>query len=99
MTQNRRTDERKLLNLDARWDGLSGQHEARISDIGLGGCFVHTVTRVELGQQIRIELRRRSGEWLRLQGAVSSCHEGVGFGLEFIALTEDQKSALKELMA
>ncbi len=53
MTQNRRTDERKSLNLDARWDGLSGQHEARISDIGLGGCFVNTVTRVELGQQIR----------------------------------------------
>ena len=99
MTQNRRTNERKSLNLDARWDGLSGQHEARVSDIGLGGCFVNTVTRVELGQLIGIEIRRPSGEWLRLQGAVSSCHEGVGFGLEFTALTEDQKSTLKELMA
>jgi hypothetical protein len=98
MTQNRRTDERKSLNLDARWDSLSGQHEARISDIGLGGCFVNTVTRVELGERIGIEIRRPSGEWLRLQGAVSSCHEGVGFGLEFAALTEDQRSALKDLM-
>ena len=98
MTQNRRTNERKSLNLDARWYGLSGQHEARISDIGLGGCFVNTVTRVELGQLIGIEIRRPSGEWIRLQGAISSCHEGVGFGLEFTGLTEHQKSALKELM-
>jgi PilZ domain-containing protein len=99
MTQNRRTNERKSLNLDARWDSLSGQHEARISDIGLGGCFVNTVTRVELGEVIGIEMRRPSGEWLRLQGAVSSCHEGVGFGLEFTALTKDQKSALQGLIA
>ena len=42
MTENRRSDERISINLPAKWDGLTGNYEARIEDLSLGGCFVNT---------------------------------------------------------
>lgn len=97
MIQNRRTDKRVSVNLAARWDGLSGQHEARIEDIGLGGCFVNTMSRVDIGEVIGLEIRMPSGDWLQLRGEVTSYQEAVGFGLQFSFLTEDEESALKQL--
>jgi hypothetical protein len=98
MIQNRRTDKRVSVNLAARWDGLSGQHEARIEDIGLGGCFVNTMSRVDIGEVIGLEIRLPSGDWLQLRGEVTSYQEAVGFGLQFSFLTEDEESALKRLV-
>lgn len=99
MTQERRTDKRIGVNLTARWDSLSGQHEARIEDIGLGGCFVNALTRVELGEVVPLEIRLPSGGWLQLRGEVTSYQEAVGFGLQFTFLTEDEESALKQLLS
>ena len=98
MTNERRSDSRKPVNLSARWDGLSGQSEARIEDIGLGGCFVNTLSRVRVGDLVVLEIQMPSGEWLRLRGEVTSYHEAVGFGLQFSFLTEDEESELKRLL-
>ena len=98
MTQERRTDKRTPVNLTARWDALSGQHDARIEDIGLGGCFVNAVTRVEIGEIVPLEIKLPSGEWLQLRGEVTSYQEAVGFGLQFTFLTEDEETALKQLL-
>lgn len=98
MTQERRTDERVSVNLPVRWDGLSGQHEARIEDIGLGGCFVNTLSRVDIGEVVGLEIKLPSGEWLLLRGEVTSYQDAVGFGLQFSFITEDEESALRQLM-
>lgn len=98
MTDNRRSDERVSLNLSARWDGLSGRHEARIEDLSLGGCFVNTAGRVDVGEIVGVEIKLPSGEWLQLRGEVVSYHQGIGFGIVFSFLTEDEEQALKELI-
>lgn len=98
MTDNRRTDERVSLNLSARWDGGSGDHEARIEDVSLGGCFVNTTGRVDLGEIVGVEIKLPSGEWLQLRGEVVSYQQGIGFGLVFSFLTEDEEQALRELI-
>lgn len=99
MTQNRRKNDRTSINLRARWDGISGQQEARIGDIGLGGCFVDSMSRVEIGELVSLEIEMPSGDWLPLRGEVTTYQEGIGFGLEFSYLTEAEESALKELLA
>lgn len=99
MTVNRRHDDRTSINLRARWDGTSGQQEARISDIGLGGCFVDSMSRVEIGELVLLEIEMPSGDWLPLRGEITTCQEGVGFGLQFTYLTEAEESALKQLLA
>jgi hypothetical protein len=97
MSGERRTDERFKVNLATRWDGMSGTHEARIEVISLGGCFVNTSGRVEIDEVISLDVRLPSGEWLGLRGEVASQQPGIGFGLLFTFLTQDEEQALREL--
>ena len=99
MDKNRRSDERISTNLPARWDGLSGQNEARIEDLSLGGCFVNTRGRVDIGEVVGIEMKLPSGEWLQLRGEVASYMAGTGFGILFTFLTEDEEEVLRGLIS
>ena len=99
MTDNRRSDERVPINLSARWDGGAGAHEARIEDISLGGCFVNTTGRVDTGEVVVLEIKLPTGEWLQLRGEVTSYQQGVGFGLLFSFLTDDEEFALRQLIS
>lgn len=98
MTDNRRSDERVSINLPARWDGLAGNHEGRIEDLGLGGCFVNTSARVDIGEIVGVEIKLPSGEWLPLRGEVVSYQQGIGFGVLFSFLTYEEEQALRELV-
>ncbi len=98
MTDNRRTDERLSINLSARWDGGSGTQEARIEDLSLRGCFVNTTRRVDVGEIVVVEIKLPSDEWLQLRGEVAFYHEGIGFGVLFSFLTDDEEQSLRELI-
>lgn len=99
MPEERRTNKRKRLLLDAKWESMSSAHEARVDDVSLGGCFVDTFGRVELNEAVNLEIQLPSGEWLPLQGHVASFQPGVGFGLAFTSLSEQQLAVLKDLIA
>ena len=98
MDKDRRSDERVPTNLPAKWDGLSGGHEARIEDISLGGCFVNTTGRVDMGEVIVLQVKLPSGEWLTLRGEATTAQEGIGFGLNFSFITDEEEFALRELV-
>jgi hypothetical protein len=78
---------------------LSGQNEARIEDLSLGGCFVNTRGRVDIGEVVGIEMKLPSGEWLQLRGEVASYMAGTGFGVLFTFLTEDEEEILRGLIS
>ncbi len=98
MDKGKRRDERVPTNLPAKWDGLSGGHEARIEDISLGGCFVNTTGRVDIGEVVVLQVKLPSGEWLTLRGEATFSQEGVGFGLNFSFITDEEEYALRELI-
>ena len=77
---------------------MSSRHEARVDDVSLGGCFVNTYAKVELGEHIDLEIQLPSGEWLSLRGQVASYQHGVGFGMAFTSLTAKKAAQMKELM-
>ena len=99
MPNERRSSQRKRVLLEAKWESMSRAHEARVDDVSLGGCFVNTFGRVEPNEAVNLQIHLPSGEWLPLSGEVASYQPGVGFGLSFTSLTEDEVSALKELIA
>lgn len=99
MTHNRRSDERISTNLAVRLDGQSGGHEARIEDLSLGGCFVNTTGLADQGQVVSLSIKLPSGEWLPLRGEVVSFQQGIGFGVLFSLLTDEEEQALRELVA
>jgi len=97
MSERRNTHRKKVL-LEARWESMSLRHEARVDDVSLGGCFVNTYGRVELNEVVELQILLPSGEWLALKGTVASYHPGVGFGMSFTLLNEEEEKAVRELI-
>ncbi|HEV2881837.1 MAG TPA: PilZ domain-containing protein [Pyrinomonadaceae bacterium] len=98
MENERREDKRARVSLEAWWEGQSGRHEARVSDLSMGGCFIDTLSRAEVGELIVFAIKRPGGKWLQLRGQVASVDEHVGFSLAFTYLTEDEQLALARLV-
>jgi hypothetical protein len=98
MAGERRRSERKQVLLEARWESMSRSHEARIDDVSAGGCFVNTFGHVEINEGVNLQILRPSGDWLRIQGRVASYLPGVGFGMAFGSLNEEQTTVLRELI-
>ncbi len=99
MTDDRRSDERVSLNLPVKWDGVTGTHEGRIEDLSLGGCFINTSGRVDVGEIVGVEIQLSSGEWLQIRGEVTSYQAGIGFGVLFSFLTDEEEQSLRELIS
>ena len=98
MADERRSNKRKRILLEAKWESMSRRHEARVDDVSLGGCFVNTYAQAEVGEQVNLEIQLPSGEWLPLRGQVASHQPGVGFGMSFTSLNAEETARLKELL-
>jgi len=99
MGQERRRSQRKRLLLEAKWESMSRTHEARVDDVSMGGCFVNTFGHVELDEEVKLQIQLPSGEWLRLRGRVASYQPGVGFGIAFSPLKDEETLVLNVLIA
>jgi len=98
MTEDKRSDERVSTNLPARWGGITGDHEGRIEDLSQWGCFLNTNGRADVGEVVGVEIKLPTGEWLALRGEVTSYQPGIGFGLKFTFLTDDEEQTLRDLI-
>ena len=98
MENERREDERAPVSIEARWEGLSGQHKARVADLSLGGCFIDTLGQAKIGEFIAFAIKRPDGKWLQLRGEVVSVDPQTGFSVAFTFLTEDEQKALSRLI-
>ena len=99
MSGERRSNVRKRILLEAKWESMSRTHEARVDDVSLGGCFVNTYGHVELNESINLQILLPAGEWVPLQGQVATYQPGVGFGMSFSALSGKQRTALNKLIS
>ena len=82
-----------------RDDASVEARQARVDDVSLGGCFVNTYGPVELNEPVSVQILLPAGVWLNLRGTVVTYQPGVGFGISFRSLTEDEETSLKELIA
>ena len=95
--RERREDERARVSLEAWWEGLSGRHGARVSDISMGGCFIDTEGAAGLGELIVFAIKKPAGDWLELRGQVVSVDPNVGFSVVYTYLTDEEQQELKRL--
>ncbi len=98
MTNERREDERIPLKLPARYEGLSGGHDTRIDDLSVSGCFVNTRGPVSLGEIVSVDIELPSTEWIQLRGEIAFVQSGIGFGMVFSFLTDDEQRTLQQLV-
>ena len=70
-----------------------------IEDLSLGGCFVNTSGAVDIGEIVSLEIKLPSGEWLPLRGEVVSYQQGIGFGILFSFLTDEEEQELRAIVS
>ena len=94
----RRNEKRLEVCLDAVWDGNSGNHPARVTDLSDGGCYVDSLGESQVGEILNIKLQLQNGDWLELSGEVAHQMPPMGFGVRFIDLTSEQLQNLRSLL-
>jgi hypothetical protein len=89
----RRRHERINIYLKARWEGLLGSYDGTLSDISTGGCFILSESPTTLRELIRLEIQLHTGEWLKVWGEVTNQFTGVGFGVRYTELDEENEGS------
>lgn len=98
MQEERREEERVPVSLEVAWEGGSGRHPARISDISLGGCYLDTIGTATPGEIIGLTIRLPDGVPLRLRGEVAFHTPNLGFSVCFTYLTDEEQYQLSQLI-
>jgi|SRR5215213_9262537 len=95
----RRSEERLEVSLDAVWDGRRGNYTARVIDLSEGGCFVDTLGEASVGELLTLKVQLQGSTWLELTGEVAHHLGTVGFGLRFVNLSDEQMEQLRSFLA
>ena len=95
----RRNENRLEVCLDAVWDGNSGNHPARVTDLSEGGCYVDSLGESQVGEVLHLKLQLQNGDWLELSGEVAHQMSPMGFGVRFVDLTPEQLEKVRALLA
>lgn len=95
---DRRAKPRLRVSLDAMWDSSTEAHSARVTDLSEGGCFLDSVGEVRLGEIVGFRILLPDEDWLYLEGEVRHYSAGRGFGVQFVALNDEQAEKLQELI-
>jgi hypothetical protein len=87
----------KRLSMNVNW-GLTRQCEmdARITSISQGGCFIQTRFALLIDQIIFLRLVLRTEHVLECRTRYTL--QGVGSGVAFLDLTDDDRRAVQELV-
>jgi len=99
MTVENREAERKPFLAEVILEFASGKRQVRVSDISAGGCYIESIISVQVGDQLQFELVRPGGEHLPFTGEIAYHFEGMGFGVKFTNLTDEQKKFLENIIS
>jgi|SRR4029450_8985872 hypothetical protein len=94
----RRAKPRLSVSLDAVWNQDESRHTAKVTDLSEGGCYLDTVGEVRTGEIVGFRILLPDGDWLYLEGEVRHHRIGVGFGVKFIDLDDQQRENLLLLL-
>ena len=86
------------VSLTVAWSVRSETYRSRIRNISLGGCYVQSVNRVALGDQVTVEAQLPSGSRMKLYGEVVHKQWPLGFGLRFSDVSDQELSRVVRLI-
>src|SRR5688572_29279017 len=95
---DRREKPRLRVSLDAMWDSSTEANSALITDLSEGGCYLDSVGSVRVGEIVAFRVLLPDDDWLYLEGEVRHHRHGLGFGVQFVDLNEEQGKNLLRLL-
>jgi hypothetical protein len=90
VSQERRKHTRILKPIDGRWGGGAASGQCRIGDLGLGGCFVHSLSAPRVGDSTSVSFVTHEGQKLELDGTVVHVEPRIGFSVEFREIAPEE---------
>ena len=90
----RRGSDRKKLIVDVKFDGGDATGIANTRDIGVGGLYMTTNAKLDIGTPISMRVTL-GGREVSLGGVVAYTDPGQGVGVRFQGLSEETESLLK----
>jgi hypothetical protein len=91
----RRSSDRKKLIVNVNFSGGDATGIANTRDIGIGGLYMTTNAKLEIGTPIFMQMSV-GGKEISLDGVVVYSDPGHGVGVRFHDLTEENEKCLKE---
>jgi PilZ domain len=71
---------------------------ARISELGIGGCYVETLNPFPEGESVQLRILRDEGVF-ETKAKVVYCHSNCGMGLAFREMVPKQRLVLEDWLA
>ncbi len=93
--KERRTSERLPFREDVVIDGAK---LCTTNDISEGGLFVSAIQIFEVDDVIEVGIPLKEGK-ITVKAKVKYCQPGIGMGIMFIDLNDEQKKRIRELVA
>ena len=82
--------------LNLVYEGRSEKMEVRAPDISPKGMFIHIPRQFPEGAVIKVEfILSRSGYQIRARAEVRYCLPGVGIGVEFVDIAQQDRDAIE----
>lgn len=82
--------------LNIVYEGRSARIEVRAPDLSPKGMFIHIPQAFPEGAVIKVEFcLSRSGYQVKARAEVRYCLPGVGIGIEFVDITDEDKLAIE----
>ena len=67
----------------------------RISDLSLGGCYIDSMSPLQIGTEIRLGLLKDK-KIIEVNGTVIYSHPGLGMGVSFARATAEQRAEIEK---
>jgi PilZ domain-containing protein len=80
--------------IEIRELGSRAPSRGNTTDLSLSGCYVATIFPLPMGSTLDFTLWIDNGS-IRGRGSVKTCHPGVGMGIKFSSLTNEEACRLK----
>jgi hypothetical protein len=89
---------RRPVRFTCREDiSIDGLTRCAIADISEGGLFISTIQHFETDEVIEVAIPTKR-EKIIVRAQVKYCQSGIGAGVAFIDLNDDQRAKIKELI-
>lgn len=98
MVDERRKHVRRTVSLECQWEGTSPFSASRITQLGMGGCYVDTRDVPSFSEQITLIAIFGDGP-LTLRGRVVYAQPLMGFGVEFKGVDASARARLERFLS
>jgi hypothetical protein len=76
---------------------IDGVQRCQMTDISEGGIYISAIQHFQQGSVVQVAISFRDKS-ITLKGQVQYCQSGIGAGINFIDLSADQKTIIRELI-